>query len=84
MCVLLKSVASSVVSMMYLLYCFYSLQMVRAYHANALPKGNSVVLNSNHSYFLLVDDGTVGQHGCEIRFRRRLEKFISQQKFVTG
>jgi len=66
-------------------FLFYSLQqVVRAYHASALPKGNSVVLNNNHSYFLLIDDGTVGQHGCEIRFRRRLEKFISQKAFATG
>jgi len=55
-------------------------QDTKPYHANAIPKGNSVVLNCNHSYFLLADDGTVGKFGCEILLRRKLEKFISQQK----
>jgi len=56
------------------------MQVTKPYHANAIPKGNSVVLNCNHSYFLLSDDGTVGKFGCEIVLRRKLEKFISQQK----
>jgi len=55
-------------------------QVTKPYHASAIPKGNSVVLNCNHSYFLLADDGTVGKFGCEILLRRKLEKFISQQK----
>jgi len=62
--------------------CLFSVcvQVTKPYHANAIPKGNSVVLNCNHSYFLLSDDGTVGKFGCEIVLRRKLEKFISQQK----
>jgi len=56
------------------------MQDTKPYHANAIPKGNSVVLNCNHSYFLLSDDGTIGRFGCEIQLRRKLEKFISQQK----
>ena len=58
---------------------FYA-QVTRPYHASAIPRGNSVVLNCNHSYFLLADDGTLGKFGCEILLRRKLEKFISQQK----
>ncbi|ELT97529.1 hypothetical protein CAPTEDRAFT_120255, partial [Capitella teleta] len=52
------------------------------YHAVASPKSNNVVLNSNHSYFILVDNGTVGKFGCEIILRRSLEKFVSQQKIT--
>ena len=59
------------------------MQETKPYHANAIPKGNSVVLNCNHSYFLLSDDGTVGKFGCEILLRRKLEKFISQQKIFS-
>ncbi|KAK3097474.1 hypothetical protein FSP39_009961, partial [Pinctada imbricata] len=50
------------------------------YHCVSSPKTNSAVLNSNHSYFLLVDNGTVGKYGGEIIFRKRLERFIAQQK----
>ncbi len=41
---------------------------------------NSFNLNNCHSYFLLVDDGTVGKYGCEISLRRRLERFLSRHK----
>ena len=41
---------------------------------------NSFNLNNCHSYFLLVDDGTVGKYGCEISFRRRFERFLSRHK----
>jgi transient receptor potential cation channel subfamily M protein 3 len=65
-------------------YCFCLLQKVVPYHAVVSPKSNNVVLNSNHSYFILVDNGTVGKFGCEIVLRRRLEKFISQQKITMS
>jgi len=42
-----------------------------------------VVLNSNHSYFLLTDDGTADRFGCEIGLRKHFEKHISQQKIST-
>ncbi|XP_072421535.1 transient receptor potential cation channel subfamily M member 7 isoform X3 [Chiloscyllium punctatum] len=45
---------------------------------NPLSKLN--VLNSLHSHFILVDDGTVGKYGAEVRLRRELEKHISLQK----
>ncbi|KAL8568792.1 hypothetical protein ACOMHN_000075 [Nucella lapillus] len=50
------------------------------YHCVSSTKINSSVLNSNHSYFLLADNGTVGKYGGEIIFRRKLEKYIAQQK----
>uniref|UniRef100_A0A2K5ESS1 non-specific serine/threonine protein kinase n=1 Tax=Aotus nancymaae TaxID=37293 RepID=A0A2K5ESS1_AOTNA len=58
---------------------------------NPLSKLN--VLNNLHSHFILVDDGTVGKYGAEVRLRRELEKTINQQrihaskgihKFVTA
>uniref|UniRef100_A0A671YG34 non-specific serine/threonine protein kinase n=1 Tax=Sparus aurata TaxID=8175 RepID=A0A671YG34_SPAAU len=45
---------------------------------NPLSKLN--VLNNLHSHFLLVDDGTVGKYGAEVRLRRELEKHITLQR----
>uniref|UniRef100_A0A8C9PXL3 non-specific serine/threonine protein kinase n=1 Tax=Spermophilus dauricus TaxID=99837 RepID=A0A8C9PXL3_SPEDA len=45
---------------------------------NPLSKLN--VLNNLHSHFILVDDGTVGKYGAEVRLRRELEKTINQQR----
>ncbi|XP_078386313.1 transient receptor potential cation channel subfamily M member 7 isoform X2 [Cetorhinus maximus] len=45
---------------------------------NPLSKLN--VLNSLHSHFILVDDGTVGKYGAEVKLRRELEKHINLQK----
>uniref|UniRef100_A0A3Q3KXC3 non-specific serine/threonine protein kinase n=1 Tax=Mastacembelus armatus TaxID=205130 RepID=A0A3Q3KXC3_9TELE len=45
---------------------------------NPLSKLN--VLNSLHSHFLLVDDGTVGKYGAEVQLRRDLEKHINLQR----
>ncbi|XP_028811578.1 transient receptor potential cation channel subfamily M member 7 isoform X2 [Denticeps clupeoides] len=45
---------------------------------NPLSKLN--VLNSLHSHFILVDDGTVGKYGAEVRLRRELEKHINLQR----
>ncbi|XP_052793004.1 transient receptor potential cation channel subfamily M member 3-like isoform X2 [Mya arenaria] len=50
------------------------------YHCVSSPRTNYAVLNNNHSYFLLVDNGTVGKYGGEIIFRKRLEKYIAHQK----
>ncbi len=40
---------------------------------------NEYNLNSFHSYFLLVDDGTVGKYGCEIILRQKFERSLSIQ-----
>ncbi|XP_068954144.1 transient receptor potential cation channel subfamily M member 7 [Petaurus breviceps papuanus] len=45
---------------------------------NPLSKLN--VLNNLHSHFILVDNGTVGKYGAEVRLRRELEKTINQQR----
>ncbi|XP_072888878.1 transient receptor potential cation channel subfamily M member 7 isoform X4 [Hemitrygon akajei] len=45
---------------------------------NPLSKLN--ILNSLHSHFILVDDGTVGKYGAEVKLRRELEKHINLQK----
>ncbi|XP_036298147.1 transient receptor potential cation channel subfamily M member 7 isoform X14 [Pipistrellus kuhlii] len=45
---------------------------------NPLSKLN--VLNNLHSHFILVDDGTVGKYGAEVRLRRELEKTVNQQR----
>nr|QHX41567.1 transient receptor potential cation channel subfamily M member 3-like [Octopus vulgaris] len=54
------------------------------YHCVSSPKTNCAVLNSNHSYFLLIDNGTVGKYGGEILLRKKLEKYISQQKICIN
>uniref|UniRef100_A0A8D0EAC1 non-specific serine/threonine protein kinase n=1 Tax=Salvator merianae TaxID=96440 RepID=A0A8D0EAC1_SALMN len=45
---------------------------------NPLSKLN--VLNNFHSHFILVDDGTVGKYGAEVKLRRELEKMINLQR----
>ncbi|XP_075399456.1 transient receptor potential cation channel subfamily M member 2 isoform X2 [Tenrec ecaudatus] len=47
-------------------------------------QGSLTCLDSNHSHFILVDDGTHGQYGVEIPLRTRLEKFISEQTKERG
>uniref|UniRef100_A0A8C0ZV95 Transient receptor potential cation channel subfamily M member 2 n=1 Tax=Castor canadensis TaxID=51338 RepID=A0A8C0ZV95_CASCN len=47
-------------------------------------QGNLTCLDSNHSHFILVDDGTHGQYGVEISLRTKLEKFISEQTKERG
>ncbi|XP_054025159.1 transient receptor potential cation channel subfamily M member 7 isoform X1 [Dryobates pubescens] len=45
---------------------------------NPLSKLN--VLNNLHSHFILVDNGTVGKYGAEVKLRRELEKTINLQR----
>lgn len=40
-------------------------------------QGHLSCLDSNHTHFLLVDNGTQDQYGVEIELRTRLEKCIS-------
>ncbi|XP_069495749.1 transient receptor potential cation channel subfamily M member 2-like [Ambystoma mexicanum] len=47
-------------------------------------QGKLCCLDSNHSHFMLVDDGTHGRPGVEAPLRTRLEKFISQQSMERG
>ncbi|KAG8505750.1 Transient receptor potential cation channel subfamily M member 2, partial [Galemys pyrenaicus] len=47
-------------------------------------QGQLTCLDSNHSHFLLVDDGTHGRYGVEIPLRTRLEQHISEQTKEQG
>ncbi|XP_073509205.1 transient receptor potential cation channel subfamily M member 7-like isoform X1 [Phyllobates terribilis] len=44
------------------------------------PLSKLHILNRVHSHFILVDDGTVGQYGADIRIRQELESRISLQQ----
>ncbi|CAM4623098.1 unnamed protein product [Lepidochelys kempii] len=48
------------------------------------PAGTACPLDSNHSLFFLVDDGSRGRLGGESRFRAHLEKHIAQQRVGAG
>ncbi|VBB33429.1 unnamed protein product, partial [Acanthocheilonema viteae] len=51
------------------------------YHPHSFsPKGRFAVLNNRHSYFLLVDNGTIGRYGADVILRKRLESYISQKR----
>ncbi|KAM4807976.1 transient receptor potential cation channel subfamily M member 6 [Rhinophrynus dorsalis] len=47
------------------------------------PLSKLTSLNSMHSHFIMVDDGTVGKYGNEMKLRRNLEEYISLQKIHT-
>ncbi|XP_014671784.1 PREDICTED: transient receptor potential cation channel trpm-like [Priapulus caudatus] len=57
--------------------------VVRPYYSIQSPKSRYALLNSKHSHFLLADSGTGGKFGAEIILRKKLEKYISQQKIQT-
>ncbi|GIY34848.1 transient receptor potential cation channel trpm-like [Caerostris darwini] len=63
--------------------CTHDQVVTVPYHSISSPKSRFAVLNNHHSYFILVDNGTVGKYGAEIALRKRLEKYISQQKIYT-
>ncbi|XP_069034204.1 transient receptor potential cation channel subfamily M member 6 isoform X1 [Embiotoca jacksoni] len=52
----------------------------RPYQPLGNPLSKRACLNGFHSHFLLVDDGTLGKHGCQYGIRRKLEKHINLQK----
>lgn len=53
------------------------------YHPMNSPKSKFVALNKHHTFFLLVDNGTVGKYGPELILRRKLENYISKQRIET-
>ncbi|XP_067886068.1 LOW QUALITY PROTEIN: transient receptor potential cation channel subfamily M member 6-like [Heterodontus francisci] len=57
--------------------------VVRPYQTLGNPLSKLISLNSKHSHFILVDDGTVGKYGNEMKLRRKLEKYIALQKIHT-
>ncbi|KAK6494322.1 transient receptor potential cation channel subfamily M member 6-like isoform X2 [Huso huso] len=54
--------------------------VVCPYQTLGNPLSKLTCLNSMHSHFILVDDGTVGKYGNEIKLRRKLEKYIGLHK----
>ncbi|XP_062418010.1 transient receptor potential cation channel subfamily M member 6-like [Pungitius pungitius] len=54
--------------------------VLRPYQPLGDPLSRGAFLNGFHSHFLLVDDGTLGKHGCQQGLRRKLEKHIHLQK----
>ncbi|XP_059192629.1 transient receptor potential cation channel subfamily M member 6 [Centropristis striata] len=52
----------------------------RPYQPLGNPLSKRACLNGFHSHFLLVDDGTLGKHGCQQGLRRKLEKHIQLHK----
>uniref|UniRef100_A0A673ZA55 non-specific serine/threonine protein kinase n=1 Tax=Salmo trutta TaxID=8032 RepID=A0A673ZA55_SALTR len=54
--------------------------VLRPYQPLGNPLSKRVCLNGLHSHFLLVDDGTLGKHGCQLGLRRKLERHIQLQK----
>ncbi|KAM9360691.1 LOW QUALITY PROTEIN: transient receptor potential cation channel subfamily M member 6 [Symphorus nematophorus] len=52
----------------------------RPYQPLGNPLSKRACLNGFHSHFLLVDDGTLGKHGCQQGLRKKLEKQIQLQK----
>ncbi|VDL72714.1 unnamed protein product [Nippostrongylus brasiliensis] len=47
-------------------------------------KTRFTALNNRHSYFLLVDNGSVGRYGAEVILRKRLETYIAQKQKISG
>ena len=56
------------------------IQVFRPYQPLGNPLSKRACLNGFHSHFLLVDDGTLGKHGCQQGLRKKLEKHIQLQK----
>lgn len=56
------------------------MQITAPYQTLLNPLSKLNVLNNLHSHFLLVDDGTVGRYGAEVKLRRDLEKHINLQR----
>ncbi|XP_053328412.1 transient receptor potential cation channel subfamily M member 6 [Spea bombifrons] len=57
--------------------------VVCLYQTLSNPLSKLASLNSMHSHFIMVDDGTVGKYGNEMKLRRNLEQYISLQKIHT-
>uniref|UniRef100_A0A671NG36 non-specific serine/threonine protein kinase n=1 Tax=Sinocyclocheilus anshuiensis TaxID=1608454 RepID=A0A671NG36_9TELE len=58
----------------------YRAKVVAPYQTLLNPLSKLNVLNNFHSHFVLVDDGTVGKYGAEVKLRRELEKHINLQR----
>lgn len=45
-----------------------------------VPGSSGALLDSNHSHFLLVDNGKEGEYGVEINLRSRFEEAVMKVK----
>ncbi|KAJ7389833.1 Transient receptor putative cation channel sub M member 2 [Desmophyllum pertusum] len=51
-----------------------------SYRMEQVPGSSGALLDSNHSHFLLVDNGTEGKYGVEIDLRSRFEEAVMKVK----
>nr|CAB3267283.1 transient receptor potential cation channel subfamily M member 1-like [Phallusia mammillata] len=58
-------------------------QPISAYQTMDNPISKGSVLHAAHTHFLLVDNGTEGRYDSELRFRRHLERRLSQQQLMS-
>ncbi|CAJ0571052.1 unnamed protein product, partial [Mesorhabditis spiculigera] len=62
---------------------FLGLDKEVPYHPHSFhARSRTSVLNNRHSYFLLVDNGTVNRFGADVMLRRRLEMYIAQKRKI--
>ncbi|TKR95142.1 hypothetical protein L596_009349 [Steinernema carpocapsae] len=52
-------------------------------HHSFSSRNRYAILNDRHSYFLLVDNGTVGRYGADIVLRKRFEDYIAQKESLS-
>lgn len=50
------------------------------YHMTSSLENQGWCIDNNHSHFLLVDDGTEGEYGGEIKFRARLQNCLANKE----
>uniref|UniRef100_A0A0N4ZFJ0 LSDAT_euk domain-containing protein n=1 Tax=Parastrongyloides trichosuri TaxID=131310 RepID=A0A0N4ZFJ0_PARTI len=53
-------------------------------HQSYGVRNRHTMLNDRHSYFLLVDNGTVGRYGADMVLRKRFENYLSQEEGTEG
>uniref|UniRef100_A0AC35U1S2 LSDAT_euk domain-containing protein n=1 Tax=Rhabditophanes sp. KR3021 TaxID=114890 RepID=A0AC35U1S2_9BILA len=51
-------------------------------HQSYSTKNRHTILNDRHSYFLLVDNGTVGRYGADMVLRKKFENYVSQEQKI--
>ena len=53
--------------------------MAKEYSVNqVINRGEPTSLNPYHTHFLLVDDGSRGKYGAEIKFRAKMEASLAK------
>lgn len=67
----------------YVLFFLSFLKITCSHHHGKTAYVQST-LDSHHAYFLLADNGTEGEYGAEVIFRRRIERHLYQQKVSKG